>query len=208
MGIKEAIVFDCEFLTSAGAPSRFWCGPDDPDPTVVQIGAVKLDLQDPFGEIAVFERIFLPVDRQGEAVPIDPFFTELTGLEPEHVARTGVPLPDALRDLARFARDLTLWSWGKDELNLMAISCYIAGITPPIPAARFGNACRLFLRAGVPLEDVERLRSSTLPAHFGLPPRPSHDALEDARAVTDALRHLMVQGLLGPADFELVSHRA
>ena len=42
--MSHTIMFDCEFLVTEGAYRRFWCGPYDPDPIVVQIGALKLDL--------------------------------------------------------------------------------------------------------------------------------------------------------------------
>ena len=42
--MDHAIVFDCEFLTAEGAPQRFWCGPYNPDPVIVQIGLVRLGL--------------------------------------------------------------------------------------------------------------------------------------------------------------------
>ena len=71
-----------------------------------------------------------------------------------------------------------IWSWGKDELYLMAISPWIAGIPAPLPPQRFGNACDLLLRAGLTLDVVKTLRSHTLCAHFGLtrPEGRAHDA--------------------------------
>jgi hypothetical protein len=32
----------------------------------------------------------------------------------------------------RFSEGARFWSWGKDELNMVAISCYVAGIPAPI----------------------------------------------------------------------------
>ncbi|MDJ0824762.1 MAG: exonuclease [Rhodobacter sp.] len=203
MGVTAAVVLDCEFLTRKGALGRHWCGPFDPDPTVVQIGAVKLSLEDRYPDLATFERVVRPRDRFGAEVAIDPFLTDLTGLTPERIAQEGVDLGTALADLASFAEGLTLWSWGKDELNLMAVSCYVAGIAPPVPADRFGNAASLLLKAGMPQADIERTQSSGLPAYFGLPPRRAHDALEDARSVAAVLRHLLQARRLGPQDIAL-----
>ena len=70
----------------------------------------------------------------------------------EQVEREGIPLKEALETLAAFADGAKLWSWGKDELNLLAISCFIAGITPTLPAHMFDNACKLMLKAGMPYE--------------------------------------------------------
>ena len=56
----------------------------------------------------------------------------------------------ALDDLDGFSEGASFWSWGKDEFNALVISCYVANISPPIPATRFDNACKLLLRAGMP----------------------------------------------------------
>ena len=84
---------------------------------------------------------------------------------------------------------------------MVAISCYVAGIAPPIPATQFGNALELFLAAGVPAGEIQGLRSHTMLDHFGLslPDARGHDALGDARMVAEALRHLMQSGRLDPA---------
>lgn len=199
----HTVVFDCEFLVSEGAPGRHWCGPHDPDPLVVQIGAAKLDLAAPFEIVDTLGTVIRPVDRHGAPCPIDPAFAALTGLDEATIAATGVPLAEAVRQLAAFADGSMLWSWGKDELNLMAISCYVAGLAPPVPADRFGNACRLLLRAGMAYEDIKTTRSHSLPGRFGLetPSPRAHDARDDARGVAMVLQHLLRAGRLAPADF-------
>ncbi len=198
-----AILFDCEFLTAEGAPSRFWCGPYDPDPVVVQIGAVKIGLE---GDFPLEERLCLlvkPTGRNGGRLPLDPFFTRLTGVTEGEIDRDGLPLPEALARLADFAGNATLWSWGKDEFNMLAISCYVAGIAPPLPVTRFGNACHLLLRAGMPYADLKTTRSDRLSAYYGLdhPPLRGHDALDDALSVAYVAQHLLRTGALAPADF-------
>lgn len=201
--METAIILDCEYLATEDAPRRFWCGPYDPDPVVAQIGAVKLRLDDD-ASILDTRRIHVkPVDRHGAACAIDPFFTKLTGIMAETIETEGVPLAQALADLDRFSEGARFWSWGKDELNLMAISCYVAGVAPPIPARRFDNACKLLLQAGMPYEEVKKTRSSTLAAALGVehPPLKAHDALDDALSVAYALQHLLQAGRLSKAHF-------
>jgi len=77
-----------------------------------------------------------PLDRFGRRYPIDPFFTKLTGITEEDIQAEGVSLQEALAGFDRFSDGARLWSWGKDELNMVAISCYIAGIPWAIPAHR------------------------------------------------------------------------
>lgn len=201
--MSHMIVFDCEFLTAPGAPQRFWCGPMDPDPVIAQIGLVKLGLT-PEAPILDTRRIHVtPPGRDGGAAALDPLFVRLTGITQETLDRAGVSLSEALTETEAFAEGARLWSWGKDEFNMVAISCYVAGFPPPIPVTRFGNACHLLLKAGMPLEDLEKTRSNTLAAYYKIdhPPLRGHDALDDALSVAYTLQHLLHTGALTPDDF-------
>ncbi len=196
--MQTAIIFDCEFLCIEGSQRRFWCGPHDPDPVIAQIGAVKLGLVEPFGIVDTHKSYVRPVDRLGGQFPIDPFFTRLTGITEEVIASEGVSLAEALDAVNAFSEGARFWSWGKDEFNMVAISCYVEGIAPPIPAPRFGNAVQLLLAAGMPLEDLAKTPSNKLADYFGIehPPLQGHDALDDALSVTYALQHLLQNGRL------------
>ncbi|QDU33653.1 sporulation inhibitor KapD [Poriferisphaera corsica] len=201
--MKTAIVFDCEFLVTENAHRRFWCGPHDPDPVIAQIGAVKISLSDNFDCIDTFKAYVNPIDRFGNRYKLDPFFTKLTGIEQQTIDNVGVSLQNANEQLREFAEGAKLWSWGKDELNMMAISCYIAGIEPSIPAHQFDNACKLLLAAGMPYEDIKRTPSNALADYFELehPPLKGHDALDDALSITYVIQHLLRNKLLSRADF-------
>ncbi|NBB51904.1 exonuclease [Rhizobium sp. CRIBSB] len=202
--MKTATIFDCEFLCAEGSQRRFWCGPQDPDPVVVQIGAVKLGLEGSF-EIVDTQCLYVqPLDRSGKAQQPDPFFTRLTGVGEEILAREGQPLAQALDALDRFSEGARFWSWGKDELNMIAISCYIEGIAPPITADRFSNAVHLMVAANMPAEDIVKTPSSALSAYFqiGHPPLRAHDARDDALSLAYALQHLLRVGRLRAEDFE------
>lgn len=203
--MAHAIVFDCEFLTVPGAMNRRWCGPLDPDPSVAQIGAVKLSLEPGFAVQDTFSILIRTNDRFGAAMEVDPFFTELTGIAQQQIEKTGVGLAEALHRFGRFADGGTFWSWGKDELTLLAISCYVEGLAPPIPAERFGNACGLLLKAGMPYADLQVTTSGALAGYFGLESagRRHHDALDDAMSVAITLQHFLGTGRLRPQDFTL-----
>ncbi|WP_299599878.1 exonuclease [uncultured Tateyamaria sp.] len=207
---RTAIIYDCEFATAPGAPQRFWCGPNDPDPVVFQIGAVRMSLAAPYKDLERFEVLILPTDRSGAPLTLDPLNARLTGVTDDRLAREGVTLANALDQFSRFAGDDRMWAWGKDEFNMVAISCYVAGIVPPIPADRFGNAPELFLEAGVPLDVIHGLRSNTMLEHFGLslPDAREHDALGDARMVAEVLRHLMQTDQLDPMRLSAPLHRS
>jgi DNA polymerase III epsilon subunit-like protein len=196
--MDTAIIFDCEFLVVEGTPQNFWCGPFDPDPVIAQIGAAKLSLRDAFPILDTTRLYVKPVDRHRRAYAIDPFFTKLTGITEQAIATEGISLQEAIDALDRFSDGAQFWSWGKDELNMMAISCYVAGIEPSIPAHRFDNACKLLLRAGMPYEDMKRTRSNRLADYYRIehPPLKGHDALDDALSVTYVLQYLLKAGQL------------
>ncbi|PDT14225.1 exonuclease [Rhizobium sp. J15] len=202
--MKTAILFDCEYVCREGSQRRFWAAAHDPDPVIAQIGAVKLGLE---GEFPILDtrRIYIrPADRFGRRYPLDPYFTDLTGITEADIDAHGVALEDALSSMDRFSQSARFWSWGKDEMNMMAISCYVAGIQPPIPAQRFDNAVKLLLAAGMPIEDLARTPSSKLADYYGVehPPLRGHDGLDDALSLTYTLQHLLRIGKLSPEAFD------
>jgi DNA polymerase III epsilon subunit-like protein len=202
--MQTAIIFDCEFLVTEGAQRRFWCGPYDPDPIIAQFGAAKISLDGQFDIIETLRTYVKPIDRNGVSFEIDPFFTKLTGITQEIIDIEGISLLEANRLLCDFAGDAKLWSWGKDELNMMAISCYIAGIEPSLPAHKFDNACRLLLASGMPYDAIKQTRSNELAGFFGIkhPPLKEHDALDDALSVAYVIQHLLRNERLSKSDFE------
>jgi hypothetical protein len=202
--MKAAIVFDCEFLCVQGSQGRFWCAAHDPDPVIAQIGAVKLGLEGDFPLLDTFRAYVQPLDRFGNRYAIDPFFTRLTGITEENIQAAGVALQEALAGVDRFSGGARFWSWGKDELNMVAISCYVAGIQPPIPAHRFDNAVKLVIAAGMPVDDIGKTPSNKLADYYGVdhPPLQGHDALDDALSVAYALQYLLKAGKLQPDVFD------
>lgn len=200
--MRDAVFYDCEMLARAGSMRRNWCGPGDPDPTVFQIGAVRLGLEPDYPILGEFEVIVAPLDRSGQPVPLDPFIVEFTGVTQDRVDREGRPLSEALAAFDRFAAGAPCWSWGADERQMMAISCYVAGIAPPIPATRFQNAAALMLAAGMPLDDIARTSSNGLAAYFGIEVADAraHDGRDDARSIALAVQHLLRAGRLSEAD--------
>jgi hypothetical protein len=202
--VETAILFDCEFLCLEGSQRRFWCAAHDPDPVIAQVGAVKLGLERDFPILDTFRKYVRPVDRHGKQYALDPFFTELTGITEENIEGEGVSLKEALADFDAFSDGATCWSWGKDELNMVAISCYVAGIPSPIPASRFDNAVKLLLAAGMPVEDLARTRSNKLADYYQVqhPPLRGHDALDDALSVSYTLQYLLKCGQLKVEAFQ------
>lgn len=202
--MEFGLIFDCEFLTAEGAPTRFWNGPFDPDPVVAQIGLVKIGLEGDFPLVESLRLFVVPRTRQGQRCALDSHFVKLTGIDEQKLDEKGVPLAAALHQIIDFAGGARLWSWGKDEFNMVAISCYVEGIGPPIPIGQFGNACDLLLKAGMPYDDIKRTRSNSLSSYyeFNHEMLRGHDALDDALSVAYTLQHLLQNGALKASDFQ------
>lgn len=202
--MRSAVIFDCEFLCLEGSQRRFWCAAIDPDPVIAQIGATRISLDGDFEIIDTFKRYVVPIDRHGQRYALDAFFTQLTGVSEADIDREGVPIADALQALDTFSMGARCWSWGKDELNMVAISCYVAGVPFPMSAQRFDNAVKLLLAAGMPVEDLARTPSNKLVEYYKVdhPPLRGHDALDDALSVTYAVQYLLRTGKLAPEVFD------
>lgn len=197
--MKSAVIYDCEFLTKEGAMRRLWSGMGDPDPIVVQIGAVRVSLEDGFPIEEKLKTYIKPLDRDGNVCALDPFFIELTGITEKDISREGLDLAAALEIFSDFGEGCSYWAWGKDELYMMGLSCFIAGISPSVPAARFGNMKEVFVRGGMPEADVLSTSSGQLAEYYQLPVDiNAHDALEDALSIVAALQHLSAQGKVKP----------
>lgn len=203
--MKTAIIFDCEFVCLEGSQRRYWCAAHDPDPVIAQIGAVKLGLEGDFPILGTHMDYVVPLDRQGNRYVLDAFFTNLTGITNDLIEEKGVSLADALGRVDAFSNGARFWSWGKDELNMVAISAYIAGIEPIIPAPRFDNAVKLLLAAGMPVEDVARTPSNKLADYYAVdhPPLKGHDARDDALSIAYTLQHLLSKGQLKSDAFQM-----
>ena len=183
---------------------RLWSGHGDPDPIVVQIGAVLLDLDDNASIIDQTKIYIKPADRNGVPCKLDPYFVRLTGITSDVLAREAVDLGMALKQFSTFSRGAGFWSWGKDELFALGISCFVRGITPPIDAARFGNLRSVLRRAGMSDADIKATNSGELAEFYGVgcASLTKHDAVDDTFSLARALRHLMKEGQLSASGFE------
>lgn len=190
--------------------SRLWSGHGDPDPIVVQIGAVLLDLDDHASIVDQTKIYIKPTDRDGLPCQLDPYFVQLTGITSDVLASDAVDLGNALKQFSTFSRGTDLWSWGKDELFTLAVSCFVRGIAPPIGATRFGNLKNILSKAGMIEKDIKSTNSGELADYYGVgcESLAEHDALDDSLSLARTLRHLMLEGLLIPNNFATVQCRA
>ena len=107
--MNSGVLYDCEFLTAAGAPQRSLCGPKDADPIIAQIGAVGLSLDDGFEITDTLRSHVTPMGRDGRPMPLDPLFSGLTGLTQEVLEFQAVSVDAAQGALVRFADGARMW---------------------------------------------------------------------------------------------------
>ncbi|WP_294225477.1 hypothetical protein [uncultured Shimia sp.] len=190
--MPKIVIFDTEYLSCDGAMYRVWSAANDPDPILVQIGAVLVDLDGPARVVDTLNVIVTPQDRHGRVCQLDPYFVQLTGLTDQQLETEGVPLRDALEMLDSFSQGSDFWSWGKDELFALGISCFVQGLSPSIPARRFSNL-KSVMHSAISERDIANINSSELSQFFGLngPNLRAHDALGDATSLSAALIHLL-----------------
>lgn len=202
---NKVVVFDCEYLTKAGAMGRMWSDHSDPDPIVVQIGAALLDLEDNARVVGQTKIYIKPEDRHGAPYRLDPYFIGLTGISNEVIRDQAVDLGSALFQFDAFSCGANLWSWGKDELFALGVSCYVREIAPPIAPARFGNLKLILSKAGMPNADIESTSSGEIADYYGVGSASlsKHDALDDSLSLANALNHLMKHGQLHAPHFEI-----
>ena len=176
------VVWDTEFTAWPGSQERGWTGPGE-HRELVQIGAVALDANANFAEIATFERIVRPKINPR----LSQYFIDLTGVTQQRVDEEAVPFPQVLDDFAAFVGRWAgmVGAFGRDDI-VLSENCALHGIGQPIAPGRFQDL-RPALEAAI---GRTGMMSAELPRFVGLPlPKQAHDALADARAIASVLRH-------------------
>lgn len=184
-------VFDLEFTAWEGSAARGWSGPEEYR-EIVQIGAVRVDGENAFAELNRFKAYVRPVKNP----VLSDYFVSLTGITQADVDRHGIPFPEALAAFSDFVGDdsAAIISNGTDG-EALGENCVLHGIACPIDADKFINI-RPHLARLLGLDTPEVI-SAKLPSLLRLPSqRKEHDALADALAITQALRHLRQTGRL------------
>ena len=190
-GRKSVVVFDMEWTSWKDFWKHDWDLPGK-YPEIVQIGAVELAADDGFRETGSFQTLVRPAHNP----MLSDYFIDLTGITQDAVDGEGISFSEALKAFVDFiGYDGTVTaSWGGDE-KIIGRNCRLYGI--PFPGIFSGSEdVRPWVEAILGI-DGKHIFSSDLPAVLGLPSEgTAHDALNDARSVGAALRHLREAGRL------------
>jgi inhibitor of KinA sporulation pathway (predicted exonuclease) len=184
----KAVIFDLEFTSWPGSNERNWSLPEE-DREVIQIGATKIEMTGNMREVDSFQVLVRPLKN-----PIlSDYFVNLTSITQEKVEREGVFFPLALSRFINFIGELPvdISSNGADE-EVIEENCQIHGIAFPAIFAKAIDLEDYFSNIlGISKRDCI---SGELPRLFGLNNHKKlHDALGDARSISQALRYLRMK---------------
>lgn len=183
------VISDLEFTAWEGSLQGDWTRPGE-FREVVQIGAVKLD-PGSLKPVDEFEILILP-----RLNPVlSGFFTGLTGITNEEVARRGVDFITGYRAFLDFAAGAPLWAHGRDDL-VLAGNLRLYGWDRHFAVPDYTNAMSWFLEQGVDLRgkhacEVAAAAGATLSGR-------EHNALEDARGIAAGILAIVENGAPNP----------
>ena len=164
-------------LETTGGPAAGGAG-------ITEVGAVKVRGGQCLGELATLVN-------PGGAVP--PFITVLTGITTAMVAQAP-PVVAVLPSLLEFLADAVLVAHNAPyDVSFLKAACQAHGYPWPRPVVLDTAA---LARRVLIQEEVRDRRLGTLAAHFGTSVRPTHRALDDARATVEVL-HCLIARLAG-----------
>ncbi|MBI1363840.1 MAG: exonuclease [Proteobacteria bacterium] len=184
----KIILFDTEFTAWEGSWQRNWSGPGE-HRELIQIGAVLVDADHGFAELAHFDVFVKPTINPH----LSAYITDLTGITQDMVDTQGFSVADALAQFAAFCGDRPVYSYGNDA-DVLAENCTLNTLTLSVPAGGFHDVRTPLEAAGVKTSDyssgtVHRAVGANMDGHV-------HNALFDVRSIAAALRALRAHGKL------------
>ena len=181
----KAMVFDLEFTSWPGSNERNWSLPNE-DREIIQIGAVKIETTGDMREVDSFQILVRPLKN-----PIlSDYIVNLTEITQEKVEKEGILFPLALSRFINFIGEhpIDILSNGGDE-EVIEENCQIHNI-PFLSIFKKSTDLRIFFSEVLGISR-KNCTSGMLPELFGLNNHEKqHDALGDARSISQALRYL------------------
>ena len=181
----KAVVFDLEFTSWPGSNARNWSLPNE-DREIIQIGAVKIKTTGDMREVDSFKILVRPLKN-----PIlSDYIVNLTEITQEKVEKEGILFPLALSRFINFIGEhpIDILSNGGDE-EVIEENCQIHNI-PFLSIFKKSTDLNIYFSEVLGISR-KNCTSGMLPALFGLNNHEKqHDALGDARSISQGLRYL------------------
>ena len=176
--IRSAPLAELDF-TVVDVETTGWA-PDEA--AITEIGAVRVH----GGQVvAEFSSLVNP------GTPVPPAITELTGISDDMLA-SAPPVAAVLPGLLAFADGSVLAAHNAPfDLRFLTAAC--AGAGRDWPGFEVLDTVRLARHLMATPQEVPDRKLATLASFFGTPVRPSHRALDDARATAAVLRRLLAR---------------
>lgn len=189
----EIIIFDTEYWADERSQEQRWNGLFDYPPLLIQIAAVKLRLTCGLTVTDEFEALISPIDEFARNVPLNRYFTDLTGITQAKIDREGVDLSVAMKTFSRFTKNCYCYSYGNDLLDTIVPSCFIQHVPCPFQPTRFRDLRTALLRTGMSEKELYSNSSGSLAEHLGLSGLNSniHNAMDDVQSLIASLDHLL-----------------
>ena len=181
----KAMVFDLEFTSWPGSNERNWSLPNE-DREIIQIGAVKIETTGDMREVDSFQILVRPLKN-----PIlSDYIVNLTEITQEKVEKEGILFPLALSRFINFIGEHPidiLFNGGDKEV--IEENCQIHNI-PFLSIFKKSTDLKIYFSEVLGISR-KNCTSGMLPELFGLNNHEKqHDALGDARSISQALRYL------------------
>ena len=181
----KAVVFDLEFTSWPGSNERNWSLPNE-DREIIQIGAVKIETTGDMREVDSFQILVRPLKN-----PIlSDYIVNLTEITQEKVEKEGILFPLALSRFINFIGEhpIDILSNGGDE-EVIEENCQIHNI-PFLSIFKKSTDLEIYFSEVLGISR-KNCTSGMLPELFRLNNHEKqHDALGDARSISQALRYL------------------
>ena len=181
----KAVVFDLEFTSWPGSNERNWSLPNE-DREIIQIGAVKIETTGDMREVDSFQILVRPLKN-----PIlSDYIVNLTEITQEKVEKEGILFPLALSRFINFIGEhpIDILSNGGDE-EVIEENCQIHNI-PFLSIFKKSTDLKIYFSEVLGISR-KNCTSGMLPELFRLNNHEKqHDALGDARSISQALRYL------------------
>ena len=181
----KAMVFDLEFTSWPGSNERNWSLPNE-DREIIQIGAVKIETTGDMREVDSFQILVRPLKN-----PIlSDYIVNLTEITQEKVEKEGILFPLALSRFINFIGEhpIDILSNGGDE-EVIEENCQIHNI-PFLSIFKKSTDLKIYFSEVLGISR-KNCTSGMLPKLFGLNNHEKqHDALGDARSISQSLRYL------------------
>jgi DNA polymerase III subunit epsilon len=177
-GIRSVPLTDLDF-TVVDVETTGWA-PDEAG--ITEIGAVRVHAGT---VVAEFGSLVNP------GTPVPPAITELTGISDQMLA-SAPPVAAVLPGLLAFAEGSVLAAHNAPfDLRFLTAAC--AGMGRDWPGFEVLDTVRLARHLMASPQEVPDRKLATLASFFGTPVRPSHRALDDARATAVVLGQLLAR---------------